>query len=238
MPPEVDVDNGSALTYRNDLALNQRKPAALGQHLGGVFGVERFIVRTGPKAKLVPAGALFPAKELSGAGVIPGADGDEGQHGRNKLGLQENFAGGIGAEAVSAQPPVPIGRLRFGLAEYDFASGKPCGQRLPRRLAAARGRVRPVGPGQWWNLNAGKPHLAPVGEHKASSVERALCRAVRNYGRCSAAAPNIPNISPIPVAETAASTPSEHLTLPQKPGAGMRRYLGDSRASWGLWKAS
>ena len=61
MPPEIDVDNGPALTYRNDLALNQRKPAALGQHLGGVFGVKRFIIRTGPKAKLAAAGAVFQA---------------------------------------------------------------------------------------------------------------------------------------------------------------------------------
>jgi hypothetical protein len=53
---------------------------------------------------------------------------------------------------------------------------------------------------------------------------------VRNYGRCSAAAPNIPNISPIPVAETAASTPSEHLTIATKARgrneALLRRFAG------------
>jgi hypothetical protein len=62
-------------------------------------------------------------------------------------------------------------------------------------------------------------------------------QAIAGGGRSSAAAVKVPTISPILVAETAASTPSDHLTIATN-GQGrnealLRRFAG----VMGLWKA-
>src|ERR1019366_8509122 len=68
--PEIQVNGGAALAYRNHLALDQRKMALFGQHCGGVFGVEQVIIRTGPKAKLGSARGVFAAEEFRGTGPV------------------------------------------------------------------------------------------------------------------------------------------------------------------------
>jgi hypothetical protein len=116
-PPEIRINCGAAFANRHHCALDQRKMALFGQHIGGAVGVDQVIVRAGPKAKLGPARGVFAAQKFHGAGPAAGFGRHARAAGRDQIGLHRMFRSIAHGKGISHHATIAIGLLRFRKAK-------------------------------------------------------------------------------------------------------------------------
>src|SRR5436305_8055175 len=127
-PPEIDVNRATAFAHRDNLALDQGKPAAALKDPGGVLRLADDINRFGPQAKLAGAGGVLLRQQEFGAGRIAHAGRHTGQAARHEVGLEPALSTRIVHENMSLQAAIAIGFE----AESLEGDGGP-GSQLQRR---------------------------------------------------------------------------------------------------------
>ena len=128
---------GSAFTHGSHPALDQRKSAALRQHIRGGFGVEYLIIRIAPEAKFVAPRGAFTSEQIGCAGSAADPVADPGETRRDQFALGENLFAVPHRVDIGEQPPVAIGG-KLGPAQCDHVAADQRVERVAGLSATRR----------------------------------------------------------------------------------------------------
>src|SRR5262249_55133849 len=168
-PPEIHVDDAAALADGPYFAFHHRETAALGDELRESLGPDHGIIRFGPKAKLALPGRPLAGAKLVGTGASPGLRGAAREPPRQHL-VRARLPPAVAHDGDLRQHAAVTVAAGAGAAELDRRAFDERGERRARREARLRPRPVLARRRRRWDLDAGKPDLAPVIEDEAAPV--------------------------------------------------------------------